>query len=94
MNPPELAITAHQLTLRRDSKTILDDVSLSIPAGSVLGLVGRNGAGKSSLLRCLVDWLNRTAAAVACSAVLQATSMTRCGPALAMSRKRRICLNG
>ncbi|MCW2477955.1 methionine ABC transporter ATP-binding protein [Candidatus Symbiopectobacterium sp. NZEC135] len=31
----------------------LDDVSLTIPEGSVYGILGRSGAGKSSLLRCL-----------------------------------------
>jgi ABC-2 type transport system ATP-binding protein len=49
-NPP---ILADKLTLRRDYTTILDRVSLAVPPGAVVGLVGRNGAGKSSLLRCL-----------------------------------------
>jgi ABC-2 type transport system ATP-binding protein len=30
------------------------DLSLSVPTGSVFGLLGRNGAGKSTALRCLV----------------------------------------
>jgi ABC-2 type transport system ATP-binding protein len=29
-------------------------VDLTVPAGAVLGLVGRNGAGKTSLMQCLV----------------------------------------
>ncbi|MEA2696265.1 MAG: type transport system ATP-binding protein [Myxococcales bacterium] len=32
----------------------LRDLTLTIPAGSVVGLLGRNGAGKSTALRCLV----------------------------------------
>jgi ABC-2 type transport system ATP-binding protein len=32
----------------------LDGLTLSIPKGSVVGLLGRNGAGKSTALRCLV----------------------------------------
>ena len=47
------AIHADRLTLTRDSTTVLDAISLDIVPGSVVGLVGRNGAGKSSLLRCL-----------------------------------------
>jgi ABC-2 type transport system ATP-binding protein len=47
------AILAERLTLRRDEHIILDRISLAIPTGAVVGLVGRNGAGKSSLLRCL-----------------------------------------
>ena len=31
-----------------------DAVSLSVPAGAVYALLGRNGAGKSSLVRCLL----------------------------------------
>jgi len=52
----EYAITADHLRLRPHDSSVyaLDDVSLRIPAGAVVGLVGRNGAGKSSLLRCLV----------------------------------------
>lgn len=32
---------------------ILNGIDMVIPAGAVVGLVGRNGAGKSSLLRCM-----------------------------------------
>ena len=37
-----------------DRHTVLDDISFTLPEGAVMGLIGRNGAGKSSLLRCLV----------------------------------------
>ena len=33
-------------------KPVLKEVDLSLPAGSVLGLVGKNGAGKTTLLKC------------------------------------------
>ena len=46
------------LELRHVSKSFpgvkaLDDVSLAINKGEVLGLIGENGAGKSSLLKVL-----------------------------------------
>jgi ATP-binding cassette subfamily F protein 3 len=47
-------ILLKNLTLRRGVKVLLDNVSLVINPGEKAGLVGRNGAGKSSLFR-LVD---------------------------------------
>ncbi|HUR87713.1 MAG TPA: ATP-binding cassette domain-containing protein [Ramlibacter sp.] len=47
-------ITLKNLILRRAAKVLLDRVSLVINPGEKVGLVGRNGAGKSSLFR-LVD---------------------------------------
>ena len=35
------------------SVVALDNVTLSIPAGAIHGIVGQSGAGKSTLIRCL-----------------------------------------
>lgn len=35
------------------ARPALDNVSLTIPDGSVYGILGRSGAGKSTLIRCL-----------------------------------------
>lgn len=32
----------------------LDNVSLTVPGGSILGLIGENGAGKSTTLKCIL----------------------------------------
>jgi ABC-2 type transport system ATP-binding protein len=42
------------LTVRYGRKVAVDHVSLSVTRGAVYALVGRNGAGKSSLVRCLL----------------------------------------
>ncbi|TFZ00955.1 ATP-binding cassette domain-containing protein [Ramlibacter henchirensis] len=42
-------ITLRNLTLRRGAKVLLDKVSVTLNPGEKVGLVGRNGAGKSSL---------------------------------------------
>jgi ABC-2 type transport system ATP-binding protein len=47
-------IEVEGLTVRYGGRTALDDVSFSVPEGAVYALLGRNGAGKSSLVRCLL----------------------------------------
>ncbi len=44
-------LIAEHLTKRFDSFTALNDISCTIPDGCVYGLVGSNGAGKSTFLR-------------------------------------------
>ena len=47
-------VALEDLTVRYGKRSVLDRVSLAVPEGSVYVLVGRNGAGKSSLVRCLL----------------------------------------
>ena len=46
-------ITLKDICLRRGSKLVLDHASATIHPGERVGLVGRNGAGKSSLFALL-----------------------------------------
>ncbi|MBU1395581.1 MAG: ATP-binding cassette domain-containing protein, partial [Gammaproteobacteria bacterium] len=46
-------IILKNLSLRRSAKVLLDNASVSINPGERVGLVGRNGAGKSSLFALL-----------------------------------------
>ena len=50
----EPAIVIEQLVKSYGSRKVLQNVSLSIPAGQTLALLGRNGAGKSTDLACQV----------------------------------------
>ena len=46
-------LTVEHVTKRYAGHTALNDVSLSIPKGSVYGLLGPNGAGKTTLIRII-----------------------------------------
>jgi len=47
-------IEAQSLTKRYGSKTAVDDISFTIPPGSVTGFLGPNGAGKSTTMRMIM----------------------------------------
>ena len=51
------AIAAEGVTVRYGSRTAVDRVSLRVEEGSVYALLGRNGAGKSSLVRAILGQL-------------------------------------
>lgn len=47
-------VQAQSLVVRYGAKRAVDDVSFSIAKGRVVGLLGHNGAGKTSLMKALV----------------------------------------
>jgi ABC transport system ATP-binding/permease protein len=53
MADPVSVISAKELTVRYGPQTVLDETSLNIDEGEHLGLVGRNGSGKSTFLQIL-----------------------------------------
>lgn len=46
-------VECRDLYKQYDSKTILDHINLKIPRGKIIGLLGRNGAGKSTFIKSL-----------------------------------------
>jgi ABC-type multidrug transport system fused ATPase/permease subunit len=49
----DLRFLDYSMSYREDTPCILEDVSLTIPAGSKVGIVGRTGSGKTSLIQSL-----------------------------------------
>jgi len=53
----EFAIELENLTKRFGEKVAVDDLSIRLERGSFLGLLGRNGAGKSTTLKMITGLL-------------------------------------
>jgi len=55
------SITTKNLSYTIGSKTILNNINLNIPEGSIYGYLGRNGAGKSTTIKLLLGLLESSA---------------------------------
>lgn len=53
-------INVTNLTKRYGDVLAVDNISFTVPAGTVTGFVGPNGAGKSTTMRCLVGLARQT----------------------------------
>ena len=52
------SLTANRVTLIRGETCLIDDLSFTLQAGQLLLLNGRNGSGKTSLMKALVGLLD------------------------------------
>ncbi len=55
--PPKAVVELRGVSRRFGKTTALDEVSLSVPKGTVFGLVGVNGAGKTTLIKHVLGLL-------------------------------------
>lgn len=60
-----IAAEFHNVSKRYKTTVALDDLSLCVPVGSVFGLVGQNGAGKSTAIRILLGLTRASSGSVA-----------------------------
>jgi ABC-2 type transport system ATP-binding protein len=54
VHPADIAIAAEALTVRRGGQDVLQELTFSIRAGQVTGLLGPSGCGKTTLMRSIV----------------------------------------
>lgn len=57
-------VECNKLCKEFDNKQILKDVNLTIPKGRIIGLLGKNGMGKTTLLKLINDLLTPTSGEV------------------------------
>lgn len=60
----DLAVNVQHLTKRFGHETVLQDVSLSLEQGNIHGIIGRNGSGKTVLMKCICGFLRPTSGTV------------------------------
>src|SRR5437868_1662134 len=60
----ESALELLSVTKAFGAKRAVDDLSLTLPPGSFLGLLGRNGAGKSTTLKLVTGLLRPTSGTI------------------------------
>jgi len=70
----DLAFTYHRSP---GAPRVLDGVTLSVPRGSIVGLIGPNGSGKTTLVRLLSGTLKPTAGSVALDGIPLSTLSRR-----------------
>lgn len=57
-------VKCNNLCKEFDNKKILKDVNLTIPKGKIIGLLGKNGMGKTTFLKLINDLLTPTSGEV------------------------------
>ncbi len=73
----EEIIATHELSRSFGRKTVVRDVTLSVPEGSVFALIGPNGAGKTTTIKTLVNIFEPSSG----GATLLGVPSTQLGPA-------------
>jgi ABC-type multidrug transport system fused ATPase/permease subunit len=83
------------LRYRHNTPQVLDSLSFSIAGGEMVGVVGRTGAGKSSILVCLFRMVEISKGAIFIDGVnIQSVSLRRLRAAIAIIPQDPVLLSG
>ena len=63
------ALTLQNLTMQFNTKTVLNNISLSIQKGEIFGLLGPSGAGKTTMIKILTGQLTATSGSSAINGI-------------------------
>ena len=55
-----MVIDIKDVSLKIKKNKILDDISLSCGEGEICGIIGRNGSGKTMLMKCVCGFVHPT----------------------------------
>ena len=56
MKTTNALISAHNISVIKNEKAILDNIDIEIKKNDFLTIIGPNGAGKTMLLKCLMEF--------------------------------------
>ena len=59
-----MTLVVHNVTAGYGNITVLHDLSLTVASGAIFGVLGRNGMGKTTLIRCLAGLIMPQAGAI------------------------------
>jgi ABC-type multidrug transport system ATPase subunit len=85
------AIEVERLRKRYGAKVAVDDVSFTVAEGEIFGLLGRNGAGKSSTVDCVAGLRAPDHGGSASRAWTRAGTGVNCGTCSASSCRKARC---
>ena len=84
----ELKYLSKTFQMKDGAVKALQNINLTIPDGSIYGIIGMSGAGKSTLVRC-INLLERPTEG---SVVIDGTAMETLNPAQLRERRREITM--
>ena len=85
------AIRMEHVTRKYGAITALKDLSVTVPKGQMLGLLGRNGAGKTTALNLMTGYLPPTSGSITVNGMDMLEMPRACKRQIGICRSSRRC---